>query len=519
MKPILTPAEAVRLIHDGDTVCTGGFAGCAHPEALTAALAERFEAEGKPGGLTLVFSAAQGDFRERGLSRLAQEGLLKRVIGGHFGPAPKLEALITANRVEAYNFPQGVITHILRDTAAHRPTLTHVGLGTFVDPRQEGGRANARTTEELVKLIALEGREYLHYPALPVNAALVRATYADLDGNATFEREAVTHDTLAICQAAKNSGGLVILQVERIVERGTLDPRLIRLPGYCVDVLVTAEPEYHEQVMGLPYNPALSGELSGNTEPEAPPAIPLDARKVIARRCALELLSASQGRSLTANLGIGVPEVVAAVAAEEGIDSLLTLTVDSGPSGGVPQGGAAFGSAANPDCILDTPTQADFYIGGGLDIAVLGLAQTDREGNINASRFGSRLPGCGGFIDISQNAKTVVYCGTFTTGGLEIRIADGRLHIEREGTVRKFVHKAEQVTFSAAYAKKRGQPVLYVTERAVFRLGDDGLELMEIAEGVDLERDVLAQMDFAPHISRDLRRMDARLFRDGLMGV
>ncbi|MCL2031172.1 MAG: malonate decarboxylase subunit alpha [Oscillospiraceae bacterium] len=518
MKPILTPAGAAELIADGDAVGVGGFAGCMHPEALTSALEARFLAEGRPRDLTLIFCAAQGDAGERGLNRLAHEGLLKRVVGGHFGLAPKLQRLMANNQIEAYNFPQGVITHILRDTAAHRPTLTHVGLGTFADPRAEGGKVNARTTEDLIRLVTLDGREYLHYPALPIRAALVRATCADTEGNATFEQEAVALETRAICQAAKNSGGIVILQVKEIVPRGALNPRLTQIPGYYVDALVVAEPEHHEQIMGRTlYDPALSGEA--RAEPEALAPMPLDARKVIARRCALELLKGGAGRPLVSNLGIGIPEGVAAVAAEEGVSERLILTVESGPNGGVPLGGAAFGAAMNPDCILDSPSQFDFYIGGGLDAAVLGLAQAGAGGDINVSRFGTRLPGCGGFIDISQNAGAVIFCGTFTAGGLEVRVADGRLAVAREGAARKFVRAVEQVTFSAAYARKRGQPVLYVTERAVFRLTEDGPELTEIAPGIDLERDVLGQMEFRPRVADALREMDARLFSAGRMGL
>ena len=507
MKPILTPQQAVQWVQDGMTLCTGGFGGLCHPEALTSALEQRFLSTGAPRDLTLFFAAGQGDRKNRGLNHLAHEGLLKRVMGGHWGYAPKLQTLVLENKAEGYNFPQGVMAHMIRDCAGGRPgTLTHVGLGTFVDPRLQGGKINARTTEELVRLMELDGKEYLLYPSIPLDIAFVRATTADSQGNASLEREAAVLETLSIMQAAKNSGGRVILQVERLVEPGAVPPRACRFPGHLVDAIVVAAPEEHEMLLGHAYNPGITGE--SRVPVDSLPPMELNERKVIARRCFMEARPGD-----VTNLGIGIPEGVAAVAAERGEESLI-LSLESGPVGGIPQGGLAFGACLNFDSLLDTPSQFDFYDGGGLDLAVLGLAELDRCGNVNVSRFGPRLPGCGGFINISQNARKMVFCGTFTAGGLETSVADGKLTIVTEGRIKKFRREVEQITFSAEYAVKDGRKALYVTERAVFELCGQGLRLIEIAPGIDLERDVLGQMEFTPLIAEDLKPMASWIFHE-----
>ncbi|MBS7664232.1 acyl CoA:acetate/3-ketoacid CoA transferase [Pseudomonas lalucatii] len=512
MSKIMSAAEAVARIPDNANVATGGFVGIGFAEQIAIALEQRFLAEQAPRGLTLVYAAGQGDGKGRGLDHLAHEGLVRRVIGGHWGLVPGLQKLAVDNRIEAYNLPQGVISQLFRDIAAGKPgQLSRVGLGTFVDPQFGGGKLNARTTTELVRRLPIDGEDYLFYPALPIHVAIVRATSADPDGNLSMEREALTIESLAIAMAARNSGGLVIAQVERLVERGSLNAREVKIPGILVDCVVVAEAQNHRQTFATAYNPAFAAETRVPSDSLAPMA--LDMRKLIARRAALELRAGA-----VVNLGIGMPEGVAAVAAEEGVIERLTLTAEPGVIGGVPASGLDFGAASNHSALIDQPYQFDFYDGGGLDLAFLGLAQADAAGNLNVSRFGSRLAGAGGFINISQNAKRVVFVGTFSAGPQDIRIEDGRLRIVQDGALRKFVAAVEQRTFAGQLAAERGQPVLYVTERCVFALTLGGLELIEIAPGVDLERDILARMDFAP-IVRAPRPMDARLFQPGRLGL
>ncbi|SHJ24954.1 propionate CoA-transferase [Dethiosulfatibacter aminovorans DSM 17477] len=513
MNKIMTAAQAVDLIGNGSSVGMGGFVGNMHAEEISIEIEKKFLAHGEPKDLTLIYAAGQGDGKDKGLNHLGHEGLVSKVIGGHWGLAPKLGKLALENKIQAYNLPQGVISHMFRDTAAGKPgTLTHVGLKTFVDPRVEGGKINDVTKEDIVKVIGIGDKEYLFYESQPVDFAVVRATYADRNGNATFERECNSLEVLSMCQAAKNSGGKVILQVEGIVENGSMDARMVKIPGIYVDAIVVAKPENHMQTFAEQYNPSYSGEVRVPVESIKP--LELNERKIIARRAAMELVP----KAVT-NLGIGMPEGVSMVAAEEGIGKEMILTIEAGPVGGVPAGGNSFGAAINPDCILDQPYQFDFYDGGGLDVTFLGLAQTDAMGNVNVSKFGPKIPGCGGFINISQNAKKAVYMGTFTAGGLRISVDDGKLSIDNEGKAKKFVESVEQVTFSGDYAAETGQPVLYITERAVFELSKEGIVLTEIAPGVDLEKDILANMAFKPIISENLKLMDERIFREEKMGL
>ena len=507
----VSAAEAVALIRSGDSVAVSGFVGCGTPDELIEGVERRFLETGGPRDLTLVFAAAPGDGQDRGLNRLAHVGLVKRAIGGHWSLVPKLSALAVDDRIEAYNLPLGTISHLFRDIAAHRAgTLTKVGLGTFVDPRHGGGRINACTREELVRTMEIDGETWLFFKTFPIHVALLRGTTADRAGNITMEREALILDAQAAAMAAHNANGLVIVQVERLAAAGSLDPRRVVIPGVLVDCVVLAERPQPQTYRTL-YSAAYSGELRLPLDAVAVPA--LDERKIVARRCAFELPLGG-----VINLGIGMPEMVAAVAAEERVLSHLTLTAEPGVIGGMPQGGLDFGAAINTDALLHQNQQFDFYDGGGLDLACLGMAEVDRCGHVNVSRFGPRLAGAGGFINISQNARSLVFAGTFMAGGLEVAIEDGRLRIVKEGRTRKFVESVEQITFNGLLAAERGQPVLYVTERCVFRLAAEGLELIEVAPGIDVDRDVVAHMGFAP-IVRNVQSMDPRIFWRKPMGL
>lgn len=505
---VISADDAIALIRDNDVIATTGFVQSCIPEALHAALEKRYVQSAKPRDLTLIMCAGAGDSKGLGTGRLHHEGLLKRVIAGNLGRMPKVAEAARNNKIQGYNLPQGIIAKLYRSCAAGHPGMfSKVGLHTYVDPRLDGGRVNEVTTEDIVKLVDVDGEEWLFYKATPIDVALIRATSADTYGNLSMEKEPLTLDVLAQAMAAHNNGGIVIAQVERIVEEGFIKPKDVKVPGILVDCVVVADPpEMHRMNYGVVYDAALAGEV--RVPVEAMAKMPLNERKIIARRAAFELPPNG-----VINLGVGAPDGVAAVANEEKVTPHIVMTTEAGAVGGVLASGSSFGSSVNAHAIIDQNQMFDFYHGGGLDLTCLGMAECDRCGNVNTSRFAGRINGCGGFIDISQNSRAVVFAGTFTAGGLKVEIKDGELKILQEGRSRKFVKKVEQITFSGTYAAMRSQPVLYVTERCVFQLTMEGLELVEIAPGIEIERDIINQMDFMPVIKSPIE-MNARIFRD-----
>lgn len=505
---LVNEAEAVRLIPAGATVATQGFTMFAHPEALTAALEKRFLDEGAPRDLTVMFSAAIGDGDKKGMNHLAHDGLVRRVIAAGWRASPRLADLAKDEKLEAYGWPQGAIAQLYRATAAGQPgILTRIGLNTFVDPAHGGGRLNASAREELVKRMNVGGADYLFFPSIPVDCALLRGTTADADGNISMEHEAFPMDALSIAQATRASGGIVIVQVKRLCATGELDPLKVQIPGLLVDyVVVTADPAQHWMGVAEEYNPAFSGETRAVLKELDP--LPLTPDKVVQRRAFLEL------RDLTrpiVNLGVGIPSGVGQIANEEGKHDLV-FTVESGVIGGVPAAARSFGASWNPAAIIPQSAQFDFYDGGGLDVTCLGMAELDVAGNVNVSKFAGRINGIGGFINISQTARKVIFVGSFNTGGTKLAIGDKGLRVETEGRIRKIVPNVEHLSFNAGFAVESGQSVLYITERAVFTVRDGKLTVIEIAPGLDPKRDIVEHLPDGVVIASDCRTMDLKLF-------
>jgi len=518
---IMAAEEAVKLIGNGDTVSVCGIIGALVPEKLLAALEKRFLDTGSPRDLTVVFPVAVGDvFGLSGADHLAHEGMIRRVIGGSYVTAPasshppKLVGMVYQNKVEAYNFPMGVLMHLHREIAAKRPGLiTQVGLRTFVDPRLNGARMNDKTREELIEVLQLGGKEYLFFRSFPVHAAILRGTTADEQGNITMEHEGSFSVMLQLAMAARNCGGKVIVQVKRVTPRGHLNPQMVRIPGILVDAVVIDEQQ--KQATGIDYDPAISGEVKkplGRIDP-----VPLSIEKVAARRALMELRKGD-----IVNLGFGIPSLISPIAAEEGLVDQVTFTIEHGAIGGVPLSGLQFGAAVNPEAIIDSASQFDFLTGGGIDAASMAFAEVDGKGNVNVSRLNKvphALSGAGGFIDILHNVKRIIFCGTLTAAGIEGEIADGRLKIIKEGKVIKGVRELQHRTFDAAFAREKGQEVIYISERAVFRLQPEGLVLTEIAPGMEVRKDIHPAVQFDFRVSPGLKDMDPRLFRPEPMGL
>jgi propionate CoA-transferase len=518
----IMPAEkAVQLIGNGDTVSVCGIIGALVPGKVLAALEKRFLDTGSPRDLTVVFPVAVGDvYGLAGADHLAHEGMIRRVIGGSYVTAPasssppKLVGMVYQNKVEAYNFPMGVLMHLHREIAAKRPGLiTQVGLRTFVDPRLNGARMNDRTREDLIEVLQIGGKEYLFYHSFPVHAAIIRGTTADEQGNISMEQEGSFSLMLHLAMAAHNCGGKVIAQVKRVTPRGHLNPQMVRIPGMLVDAVVIDEQQ--KQATGIDYDPAVSGEMKkplGRIDP-----VPLNIEKVAARRALMELRKGD-----IVNLGFGIPSLISPVAAEEGLIDQVTFTIEHGAIGGVPLSGLQFGAALNPEAIIDSTSQFDFLTGGGIDAAFMAFAEVDGQGNVNVSRLNKvphALSGAGGFIDILHSVKRILFCGTLTAAGIEGEISEGRLRIVKEGRVIKGVRELQHRTFDAAFAREKGQEVIYISERAVFRLEPEGLVLTEIAPGMEVRKDIQPAVQFDFRVSPGLKAMDARLFRPEPMGL
>lgn len=512
MAKFITAREAAQVIPDNAVVGVAGMGLSGWPEEVACAIADNFKETGHPCGLTLKQGSAMGDWKERGATRLGHEGLVTKWSGAHVGSAFALRDLAVQNKLECHCLPQGVIVNLWREIAAGRPgLLTKVGLGTFVDPRLEGGKMNECTKTDLVELVEFQGEEYLFYKGFNVDVALLRGTIADENGNISFEKESVINEGLAVATAAKNSGGIVIVQVEYLAKAGTINPKEVKIPGILVDYVVQATDKAAcWQTEGVYYEPAFSGQIRKPLNTLEP--LPFDERKVIVRRCAMEL---KKGDIL--NLGVGMPAEMGKILAEEDMFEDVIMTTESGMVGGVPAALPNFGSAYNLEATMVHGDMFDFIDGGGLDVTCLGIGEADEEGNINVSKFGPRLTGPGGFINITKSTPTVIFCGTFM-GKAKMSVQDGKLHILEEGKIKKFRKAVEQITFAGKY-KGEDQRVLYVTERCVFELIDGKMTITEIAPGIELERDILPNMDFVPQISENLKTMNEDIFHETWGGL
>ena len=509
MAKIISAKEAASLIQDKMTVGISGFGAFASPDSVLKAIQKRFVENNSPKDLTIVSGVAPGDFVEDGcgLSNIRDDGIIKTIIASHLRMSPAIGRACSENRIAAYSMPLGVYGQLMAAIGGKRPgIITHVGLNTYADPRQDGCKMNDAARDEgrtIVDLLQIDGKDYLFYRAFPIDACILHASLADTDGNISLQNEPVHGDLVELALAVHNNGGIVIVEVNEIVEANSLDPRHVLLHKSIVDYVVKATDHRNDAIN---YHPEMVGDIRGLTG-EVPP-LPFNYKKVIARRAAMELK-----KDALVNLGIGIPASVANVANEEGLASNLVLSLETGVYGGVPLDGPLFGGAVNPEAIYRSADTFNHYDGGGLDMTVLGCAEIDSTGNVNVSNFAGRCVGPGGFVNISQNSPKICFAFAFTSGKCQIEIRDGKLEIIHDGKPGKFIPKCSHITFSSQYAQDTNQEVLFITERAVFRLKDRKMVLVEIAPGVDLEKDVLDQMGFRPEISPDLKLMDERLFR------
>src|SRR5499427_975826 len=521
MNKVLTPAQAAALIRDGDVVSISSSSGLGCPDKVLAAIGERFDREGHPRQITTLNPIAAGDmYGIKGIDHIARPGLLKRILAGSYPsgpsslPMPAIWQMIVDNRVEAYNIPSGSLFDMHRDAAARRPgVLTQVGVGTFVDPDQQGCAMNAAAGERpVVRKERFDGRQWLYFPAIVPDVAIIRATTADERGNLTYEHEGAILGGLDQALAARNNGGIVIAQVKRVVKDGSLRPHDVVVPCNLVDYVVVDPDQW--QTTQTPYDPAISGEI---LQPLATFEFQeWGPEKVIARRAAMEL-----GHGWAVNLGFGISANVPRILLEEGLHGEVTWAIEQGAVGGMPLLGFAFGCASNADAIVASPNQFTYFQGGGFDVALLSFLQVDGDGSVNVSRLGAKpylTAGCGGFVDITAHAKRIVFAGFFTAGA-KLEVGDGRLKIVSEGKTKKFIKAAEHITFSGVVGRQRDQRVTYVTERCVIDLDRDGLVVREIAPGIDLQRDVLDQAEIPMRVAPDLRVMDAALFREKPFGL
>ncbi|MCM3113763.1 acyl CoA:acetate/3-ketoacid CoA transferase [Neobacillus sp. MER 74] len=515
MDKVMKAEEVLPHLKEGAVLSTVGFTLMGACGTILNEIEKSFLETGYPKNLTLLHGAGQSD-RINGIQRLAHPGLVKRIIGSHWGLAPKWGEMIHNNEVEAFCLPQGQLVHLFRAMASGKPgNFSKVGVGTFVDPRIEGGKMNvsAQACDDILEVLSLNGEEYLFYKSHPIDVAIIRGTTADERGNITMEEEAIKLEAISVAQAAKSNGGKVFAQVKYLAKSGSLHPKDIVVPGIYVDGIIISEnqEEDHRQTASYFFDPVYSGDLKIPVATRDP--YPFNIRKIIGRRAVMELFP-----NAVVNLGTGIPgDVIGPIANEERINKAITLTIESGVIGGIPEGGTDFGITKNAEAIIEHCYQFDYYNGSGVDVTFMGMAEVDSAGNVNVSKFGTKTVGCGGFIDITQPAKKVVFCATFTAGGLKVDIEGETLRVIQEGRTKKFIDEVNQITFSGKYARDIGQRVIFVTERAVFELRKDGLVLTEIAPGIDLEIDILAHMDFKPIIAADLKMMDSRIFRDEVM--